>query len=99
LLRRFTLGHLRQLDKALRAVHQLAFELLGITAGESVTRDFDSTYVRSYIAAPGRGSDLDEALHPAPTAVLRRRARHLPAREAEEGQGGAVWVPKTRICL
>ena len=47
-LRRFTLGHLRQLDKALSAVHQRAFKLLGIKPGDRVTLDFDSTYIRSY---------------------------------------------------
>lgn len=47
-LRRFTIGHIRQLDKALRAVHLRAFELLGIKSGDRVTLDFDSTYVRSY---------------------------------------------------
>lgn len=47
-LKRFMLGHLRQLDKALRAVHLRAFELLGIRSGDSVTLDFDSTYIRSY---------------------------------------------------
>jgi hypothetical protein len=47
-LKRFTLGHIRQLDKALRAVHRRAFELLGIKRGASVTLDFDSTYIRSF---------------------------------------------------
>lgn len=47
-LRRFTLGHIRALDKALRAVHLRAFELLGVQPGQRVTLDFDSTYVRSY---------------------------------------------------
>jgi hypothetical protein len=47
-LRRFTLGHIRQFDKALRAVHLRAFELLGIKSGDRVTLDFDSTYIRSY---------------------------------------------------
>lgn len=47
-LRRFTLGHIGQLDKALRAVHQRAFQLLGIKSGDRVTLDFDSTYIRSY---------------------------------------------------
>ena len=47
-LRRFTLGHIRQFDKALRVVHLKALEMLGITAGETVTLDFDSTYIRSY---------------------------------------------------
>jgi len=47
-LRRFTLGHIRQLDKALRAVHLRAFRLLGVSTGDVVTLDFDSTYVRSY---------------------------------------------------
>ncbi|MCA1705038.1 MAG: IS1380 family transposase, partial [Actinobacteria bacterium] len=47
-LKRFTLGHIRQLDKALRAVHLRAFELLGVAAGDRVTLDFDSTYIRSY---------------------------------------------------
>jgi Transposase DDE domain group 1 len=43
-LRRFTLGHVRQLDKALEQVHRTAFRALGVT---SVTLDFDSTYVFS----------------------------------------------------
>ncbi|MCA1709272.1 MAG: IS1380 family transposase, partial [Actinobacteria bacterium] len=47
-LKRFTLGHIRQLDRALRIVHLRAFELLGITPGDRVTLDFDSTYIRSY---------------------------------------------------
>ncbi len=47
-LKRFTLGHIRQLDKALRTVHLRALELLGVTPGDSVTLDFDSTYIRSY---------------------------------------------------
>ncbi|MCA1703645.1 MAG: IS1380 family transposase [Actinobacteria bacterium] len=47
-LKRFTLGHIRQFDKALRAVHLRAFQLLGVAAGDRVTLDFDSTYIRSY---------------------------------------------------
>jgi len=47
-LKRFTLGHIRQLDKALRTVHLRASELLGVTPGHSVTLDFDSTYIRSF---------------------------------------------------
>lgn len=47
-LRRFTLGHIGQLNKALRAVHLRAFELLGVTSGDRITLDFDSTYIRSY---------------------------------------------------
>ncbi len=47
-LRRFTLGHIRALDVALRAVHRRAFELLGIGPGDRLTLDFDSSYVRSY---------------------------------------------------
>ncbi len=47
-LRRFTLGHIRQLDKAIRAVHLRAFARLGIKAGDRLTLDFDSTYLRSY---------------------------------------------------
>ncbi len=47
-LRRFTIGHIGQLNKALRGVHQRAFQLLGISAGDRVTLDFDSTYIRSY---------------------------------------------------
>ncbi len=47
-LRRFTLGHIRQLDKALREVHRRAFELLGVGKGDRLTLDFDSTYIRSY---------------------------------------------------
>ena len=44
-LRRFTLGHIRQLDKALDQVHKQAFAHLG-TAGK-ITLDFDSSYVKS----------------------------------------------------
>ena len=47
-LRRFTLGHIAQLNKALRAVHLRAFQLLGIKSGDRLTLDFDSTYIRSY---------------------------------------------------
>lgn len=47
-LRRFTLGHIRQFDKALREVHRRSFELLGVGKGDRVTLDFDSTYIRSY---------------------------------------------------
>jgi hypothetical protein len=43
-LRRFTLGHIRQLDKALAEVQSNAFRAAGVT---DVTLDFDSTYVFS----------------------------------------------------
>lgn len=43
-LRRFTLGHIRQLDKALAQVQRTAFERAGVSA---VTLDFDSTYIFS----------------------------------------------------
>ena len=43
-LRRFTLGHIRQLDKALIEVHRNAFAAAKTTA---VTLDFDSSYVFS----------------------------------------------------
>ncbi len=66
-LRRFTLGHIRQLDKALRAVHLRAFELLGGGGGKVVTLDFDSTYVRS-LSSRRQGADPTwlkrYALHP-----------------------------------
>src|SRR5207302_3210171 len=44
-LRRFCLGHIGQLNKALRQVLLRALSLVGL--GEAVTLDFDSTYVRS----------------------------------------------------
>jgi hypothetical protein len=47
-LRRFTLGHIRQFDRALRAVHRRAFALLKVNRGDRITLDFDSTYIRSY---------------------------------------------------
>jgi hypothetical protein len=56
LLRRFTLGHIRQLDKALRTVHLRALQLLGVSAGDVVTLDFDSTYIRSH-SSRRQGSD------------------------------------------
>jgi hypothetical protein len=43
-LRRFTLGHIGQLNKALGAVHRRAFMLAGVS---EVTLDFDSTYLFS----------------------------------------------------
>ena len=43
-LRRFSLGHIRQLDKALAQVHRQAFRAAGVT---EVTLDFDSTYLFS----------------------------------------------------
>lgn len=55
-LRRFTLGHIAQLDKALRAVHLRALELLGVGAKAVVTLDFDSTYIRSH-SARRQGAD------------------------------------------
>lgn len=45
-LRRFSLGHIRQLDRALRQTHRRALSLLP-PAG-SVTLDFDSSHIRSY---------------------------------------------------
>jgi hypothetical protein len=63
-LRRFTLGHIYQLDKALAAVHRTAFRRLGL---DSVTLDFDSTYVFSR-STKRQGVDrtykLGYALHP-----------------------------------
>jgi len=44
-LRRFCLGHIGQLNKALRQVLLRALSLVGL--GEAVTLDFDSTYIRS----------------------------------------------------
>ena len=43
-LRRFSLGHIRQLDRALAGVHRRAFGAAGVA---EVTLDFDSTYVFS----------------------------------------------------
>ena len=43
-LRRFTLGHIRQLDKALARVQRNAFSAAGLS---EVTLDFDSTYIFS----------------------------------------------------
>lgn len=43
-LRRFTLGHIRQFDKALAEIHQRAFRAARTSA---VTLDFDSSYVFS----------------------------------------------------
>ncbi len=44
-LRRFCLGHIGQLNKALRQVLLRALSLVGL--GDAVTLDFDSTYIRS----------------------------------------------------
>ena len=43
-LRRFTLGHIRQLDKAMTRVQLAAYRAAGV---EAVTLDFDSTYIFS----------------------------------------------------
>jgi hypothetical protein len=43
-LRRFTLGHISQLNKALEAIQRRAFQLAGVA---EVTLDFDSTYLFS----------------------------------------------------
>lgn len=43
-LRRFTLGHISQLNKALETIQRRAFTLAGVT---EVTLDFDSTYLFS----------------------------------------------------
>lgn len=55
-LRRFTLGHIQQLNKAFRAVHLRAFKLLGVDEKTVITLDFDSTYIRSY-SAQRQGAD------------------------------------------
>lgn len=64
-LRRFTLGHIRQFDKALDQVHQQAFAHLGIA--DKITLDFDSSYVKSY-SSRRQGADRTYlkryALHP-----------------------------------
>ncbi len=60
-LRRFTLGHIRALDAALRAVHRRAFELLGVGPGDRLTLDFDSS-------AP-RGADRPSGLRDPPLAI------------------------------
>ena len=43
-LRRFSLGHVRQLDKAMAALQRRAYNLAGV---DKVTLDFDSTYIFS----------------------------------------------------
>lgn len=43
-LRRFSLGHVRQLDKAMAAMQRRAYESAGV---DKVTLDFDSTYIFS----------------------------------------------------
>ena len=64
-LRRFSLGHIRQLDKALEQVHRRAFDLL--EPSERLTLDFDSSYVKSY-SSRRQGADPTYlkryALHP-----------------------------------
>ncbi len=60
-LRRFTLGHIRQLDVALRAVNRRALELLGVGRGDRLTLDFDSS-------AP-RGADRPSGLRDPPLAI------------------------------
>lgn len=64
-LRRFTLGHIRQFDRALQAVHRRAFDLL--EPSETLTLDFDSSYVKSY-SSRRQGADPTYlkryALHP-----------------------------------
>ncbi|MGH2773434.1 MAG: IS1380 family transposase [Actinomycetota bacterium] len=64
-LRRFTLGHVGQFNKALRSVHRTAFQLLGEI--KQLTLDFDSTYIRSR-SSRRQGADATwlkrYALHP-----------------------------------
>ena len=64
-LRRFTLGHIRQFDRALQVVHLRAFDLL--EPSETLTLDFDSSYVKSY-SSRRQGADPTYlkryALHP-----------------------------------
>lgn len=63
-LRRFTLGHIGQLDKALREVVRTAFHLAGT---EQVTLDFDSSYIfarTSRRQGADRTYKLGYALHP-----------------------------------
>lgn len=64
-LRRFTLGHIRQFEKALHQVHRQAFAHLD--TGATITLDFDSSYIKSY-SSRRQGSDATYlkryALHP-----------------------------------
>lgn len=64
-LRRFTLGHIRQFDRALQAVHRRAIDLLEPV--ETLTLDFDSSYVKSF-SSRRQGADQTYlkryALHP-----------------------------------
>lgn len=63
-LRRFTLGHIGQLDRALREIVRTAFTLLGV---REVTLDFDSSYIFSF-SKRRQGADRTYkkgyALHP-----------------------------------
>jgi hypothetical protein len=92
-LRRFCLGHIGQLNKALRQVLLLALSLIGV--GDAVTLDFDSTYVRSRSSRRlGSRPHVPEALRPASTPLLRRCVRALRPRLL----GVAAFTPPTASC-
>ena len=76
-LRRFSLGHIRQLDKALMLVQRNAFRTAGVT---EVTLDFDSTYVFSRTKRRQGADRTDKkgyALHPLP-CFLQTVTSRLP---------------------
>lgn len=101
-LRRFTLGHIGQLNKALRAVHLRAFQLLGISAGDRITLDFDSTYIRSY-SSQREGADPTwtkrYTLHPLLCFVAEfSTCLHARLRRGRSGPSTGI-VPFVSECL
>lgn len=101
-LRRFTLGHIGQLNQALRAVHLRAFELLGIKSGDRVTLDFDSTYIRSY-SSQREGADPTwtkrYTLHPLLCFVAEfSTCLHVRLRRGRSGPSSGI-VPFVSECL
>ena len=83
---RFCLGHIGQLNKALRKVLLLALSLIGV--GKAVTLDFDSTYPLPLVEAlPGaeRCDDLGVQLHaPEPPGEQRLAEGEDPSVGSDE---------------
>jgi hypothetical protein len=99
-LRRFCLGHIGQLNKALRQVLFRALSLVGL--GEAVTLDFDSTYIRSR-SSRRQGADPTYlkryALHPLVCFVAEFGiCLHAKLRRGRANTGKGI-VPFVDECL
>ena len=92
-LRRFCLGHIGQLNKALRCVLLRALSLVGV--GEAVTLDFDSTYIRS---APHAARERTRPTSSATPCIPWCASSRGSASACTPSFGGAAPTPPRACC-